>query len=224
MVGVLRVNRRAAPGRDTGQGADPAETARRVEMALRTFGARPGDPPTWVAAVVRRARDGERRRVLAWYSAQLGAVAPGHHAGDMDSVVISLLAGGAGRGEVRQRLAQVAAALPGFDVGVRVRILSPWPSAAAAGAVAARRRRGCCGLGGPGRPRRGPARRPAADARGGGTARSGGGVPHGAGAASAGGAGQSAARRVPGPPPGSRPATAASPRRERSRPGRSGTR
>ena len=137
VVGQLRVNRRAAPGRDTQKGADPAETARRVEMALRTFGAGPDDPPTWVAAVVRRARDGERRRVLAWYSARLGAANPVHHAGDMDSVVISLLAGGSGRGEVRQRLNQVAAALPGFDVGVRVRILTPWPAAAGALAVAA---------------------------------------------------------------------------------------
>src|SRR6478735_7696667 len=100
VVGVLRVNRRAAPGRDPQRGADPAETARRVEMALRTFGATPDDPPTWVAAVVRRARDAERRRVLAWYSARLGAATPVHHASDMDSVVISLLAGGSGRGEV----------------------------------------------------------------------------------------------------------------------------
>ena len=137
VVGLLRVNRRAAPGRDTQKGADPAETARRVEMALRTFGAGPGDPPTWVAAVVRRARDGERRRVLAWYSARLGAANPVHHASDMDSVVISLLAGGSGRGEVRQRLNQVAAALPGFDVGVRVRILTPWPATAGALGVAA---------------------------------------------------------------------------------------
>src|SRR6478735_9053843 len=47
VVGMLRVNRRAAPGRDTQKGADPAETARRVETALRTFGATPDDPPTW---------------------------------------------------------------------------------------------------------------------------------------------------------------------------------
>ena len=224
MVGVLRVNRRAAPGRDTRKGADPAETARRVEMALRTFGAGPGDPPTWVAAVVRRARDGERRRVLAWYSARLGAANPVHHASDMDSVVISLLAGGAGRGEVRQRLAQVAAALPGFDVGVRVRILSPWPSAAAA----VRRRCSLAaavrGVGGPGRPRRGPARRPSADARGGGAARSGGGVPRGAGAAPASGAGQGASRRVPSPPAVFRAAAAADPRGGRRDGGRRGTR
>ncbi len=45
-------------------------------MALRTFGAGPGDPLNWVAAVVRRARDGERRRVLARYSARPGAAAP----------------------------------------------------------------------------------------------------------------------------------------------------
>ena len=55
-----------------------------------------------------------------------------HHAADMDSVVVALLAGGSSRGEVRQRLNQVAAALPGFDVGVRVRIVTPWPAAAAA--------------------------------------------------------------------------------------------
>ena len=56
---------------------------------------------------------------------RLGAASPVHHAADMDSVVVSLLAGGSGRGEVRQRLNQVAAALPGFDVGVRVRIVTP---------------------------------------------------------------------------------------------------
>ncbi len=61
-----------------------------------------------------------------------GAGNPVHHASDMDSVVISLLAGGSDRGEVRQRLNQVAAALPGFDVGVRVRVLTPWPAAAGA--------------------------------------------------------------------------------------------
>ena len=50
--------------------------------------------------------------------------------------MVSLLAGGSGRGEVRQLLAQVAAALPGFDVGVRVRIITPWPSAIAGAGAA----------------------------------------------------------------------------------------
>ena len=77
--------------------------------------------------------------MLAWYSARLGAASPVHHAADMDSLVISLLAGGSGRGEVRQRLNQVAAALPGFDVGVRVRIVTPWPTTAAAATGADRR-------------------------------------------------------------------------------------
>ncbi len=135
VVGVPRVNRRAAPGRDTQTGADPAETARRVEMALRTFGANTEDPPTWVAAVVRwhgtanaagcwpvrgaagRAHPGAPR----WRNGHGGGLAAGRRSG---------------RGEVRQLLAQVAAALPGFDVGVRVRIITPWPSAIAGAGAA----------------------------------------------------------------------------------------
>ncbi len=167
------------------------------------------------------ARDGERRRVLAC-TRRGWARSPRHHAGEMDTVVVSLLAGGSGRGEVRQLLAQVAAALPGFDVGVRVRIITPWPSA-----IAGRRRgaaRCCRSVGGPGRPRWGPARRPAAGAAGRVARRGGGGLavlPLPAGASAPG-----ATRVVPSPRrvPGPRPRRAPAAGERRRRPGRPGTR
>jgi len=124
VVGMMIVNAKSAAGRDSQKGDDPSETARRVEAALRTFGSTADDAPTWVAAVLRTAKSRERKRALAWYGHRLGSANPTHHSTDMNAVVVSILVGGASRDDVRQRINQIAAALPGFDVDVDTQILS----------------------------------------------------------------------------------------------------
>lgn len=124
VVGMMVVNPKSAAGRDSQKGDDPSETARRVEAALRTFGSTAEDAPTWVAAVLRSAKGKERKRALAWYGHRLGSANPTHHSTDMNAVVVSILVGGASRDDVRQRINQIAAALPGFDVDVDTQILS----------------------------------------------------------------------------------------------------
>ena len=135
VIGVMVVNRGSAAGRDSQKGDDPSETARRVEAALRTFGSTADDAPTWVAAALRAAKPRERRRALAWYAHRLGSSNPTHHSSDMNSVVVSIMVGGASRADVKQRINQIAAALPGFDIDVGTQILSTRPASIIAAAT-----------------------------------------------------------------------------------------
>lgn len=121
-VGVMRADVRAAAGRSPQSGADPAEAARRIEMALRPG---PDGGPAWVAATVRRPTKRERRRTLRWFAHRLGSANPVHHSSDTQAVVVTFMAGGDDADDVRQRLNQVAAVMPGFDIDVKVRILRP---------------------------------------------------------------------------------------------------
>lgn len=131
-VGVVRVDLRAAAGRATQSGADPAETSRRIALAMRsTIAAPAGGPdeqcaPTWVAASVRKPTNGERRRTLRWYAHRLGNNSPVHHVMDNQSVIVSISSGGDDPVEIKQRLNQIVAALPGFDIAVKVRMMRPW--------------------------------------------------------------------------------------------------
>ncbi|MEJ7648687.1 MAG: hypothetical protein WKF57_06600 [Nakamurella sp.] len=125
VIGTMRVDVKAAVSRDTQKGADPAETARRIESALRT-GAE--DSASWLAANVRRPGRRERKRTLAWHARRLGVNGSSfqHHTTDTNSMVATFLCGGEDRAEVKQRMRQVAAALPGFDLDTKTRILRPW--------------------------------------------------------------------------------------------------
>lgn len=109
-VGWLTVRGGTVASRDAQTGTDPAEVARRLNVAMR--------PGSWVAAVNRAPSRAEVRRVRRWYEHRLGTHLPVHHTSDDQTFVMSLWAGGADRQEVKSLLAQVAAALPGFDVDV----------------------------------------------------------------------------------------------------------
>ncbi|WP_052307938.1 type IV secretory system conjugative DNA transfer family protein [Nakamurella multipartita] len=121
VVGFLRADVHAPAVHATTRGGDAAETARRVETALRHR----TDDTTWVAATLRRPRRRERRRTDRWYTHRLGSAAPVHHYRDPNAVAVTVTAGGDSAEQVRGVLSQVAAALPGFDIATRTRILRP---------------------------------------------------------------------------------------------------
>lgn len=132
VVGALRADRKAPPMHSTVKGSDAAETARRVETALRhqTGGV------SWVAATMRKPNRRERRRTDRWYSHRLSSSAPVHHYRDPNAVTVTITAGGDCAGGVRDVLAQVAAALPGFDLATKVRVVHPTLAPAALALVA----------------------------------------------------------------------------------------
>ncbi|WP_460708990.1 type IV secretory system conjugative DNA transfer family protein [Myceligenerans halotolerans] len=113
-VGWLRHSPGAAAGRESQAGADPAESARRLAVALA--------PGQWVAVSVRKASAAEKRRHKRWLSARLSTANPVHHSVSSSAVVVAVRAGAEDRRALAALLAQVAAAMPGFDVPSAARV------------------------------------------------------------------------------------------------------
>jgi len=127
-VGWLVARPSSTAVRDPQAGADPAEVARRLAVAMR--------PGSWLAVLVRESGRSEVRWSRRWYEARLGTTMPVHHSTGK-SVTVSFLAGGDSAFEVRSMLDQVAGSLPGFDVEVVSRVgsmrrtVAPWLVASA---------------------------------------------------------------------------------------------
>lgn len=127
-VGWLVARPSSTAVRDPQAGADPAEVARRLAVAMR--------PGSWLAVLVRESGRSEVRWSRRWYEARLGTTMPVHHSTGK-SVTVSFLAGGDSAFDVRSMLDQVAGSLPGFDVEVVSRVgsmrrtVAPWLVASA---------------------------------------------------------------------------------------------
>ena len=100
--------------RDTQVGADMAALAQVLGRALV--------PGSWVLARVRVPLRGEVRGWGVWLRRRLQVAVPHHHSNESNAVVLSVSAGGGSRGEVESVLAQVVAAMPGFDLPTVVRV------------------------------------------------------------------------------------------------------
>ena len=102
--------------RDTQVGADMAGVAQVLGRALT--------PGSWVAVTVRSPSRSETERWVRWLKHRMEVATPHHHSAESNAVVMSVHAGGRSRSEVESLLAQVAAAMPGFDLPVRAVIPS----------------------------------------------------------------------------------------------------
>lgn len=107
-VGWLRYSPGSVAGRESQAGVDPAESARRLAVALA--------PGQWVAVTVRQATAAEKRRHRRWLVARLATPSPVHHSLSPGAVAVVVRGGANDRGATTALLAQVAAAMPGFDV------------------------------------------------------------------------------------------------------------
>jgi hypothetical protein len=107
---VARPSERAS--RDTQSGGDPAEVARLLGRVMT--------PGSWLAATVRVPSKREMNRCRVWYAHRLAGAAT-HHSNEGEALVVNFVAGAADDDEVRSLLSSLIAALPGFDVEVKVR-------------------------------------------------------------------------------------------------------
>lgn len=107
-----------AIGRDSQVGAELSEVSRRVADALRQ-----GE---WVATVFRAPRGKEANWYRMWLTSQLGGGSmPTHHTSSPSAVVMSLWAGAETTGSAKALLNQVAALIPGFDVQISTKGVTP---------------------------------------------------------------------------------------------------
>lgn len=127
VVGQLRYAEGSPVARETQAGVDPSEAARRLAVSM--------SPGQWVAVTLRSPSRTEKNRHQRWLKARLGTATPTHHSISTGSVVVAVRAGGASKSEVSDLLAQVQAAMPGFDLETKVRV--PHRGAWIAGLVAA---------------------------------------------------------------------------------------
>lgn len=112
-LGWLAYSPGSVASRETTIGADPAEAARRLSVALA--------PGQWVSVTIRPPSHTEQRRHRKWLAVRTGVPSPTHHSVTTSAVVMQVVAGGGSRSEVDSLLMQVAAAMPGFDVAVVAR-------------------------------------------------------------------------------------------------------
>lgn len=115
--------------RATQAGIDPTELPRLLGNAM--------SDGTWVSVTLRRPSNIERRRYAPWLAHRLGTAMPTHHSLYGTAMVVSISAGGPTRDDVRTLLAQVTAALPGFDLDTTVRFARRRNAAFYAGAAGA---------------------------------------------------------------------------------------
>lgn len=99
----------SAVGRETQAGVELGEVSLRLATILKE-----GE---WVAAVIRRPAEREKRWHNQWLSFQTGGRVQ-HHSTTTTAVIMSLWAGSQTVGMARDILYQVAAALPGFDLKI----------------------------------------------------------------------------------------------------------
>lgn len=107
-IGWLTYRPDSAVNRETQSGVDPSEAARRLAVAMA--------PGQWVAVSLRQPSQAEKRRHRRWLIARMATANPTHHSVTTGTVVVAVRAGGASPAEVSSLLAQVASAMPGFDV------------------------------------------------------------------------------------------------------------
>jgi len=115
-IGRLVVRSGSVAVRDPQTGVDPSELVRRIAVAMRSG--------AWVGVSCRSPRGNEDRRVRRWYGHRLGAQLPVHHSSDEHPLIISVWAGAETPRQIQQLLDQTEAAMPGFDVGVSVKMIS----------------------------------------------------------------------------------------------------
>lgn len=117
VIGQMEFVNDTAAMRETQQGIDPGEAARRLQVAMSD-----GD---WVAVSVRPANRKEGKRHSLWLRGRLQSQAPVHHSTSTGAVVMSVTVGGQTREDVHQLMNAVAAAMPGFDLSTKTRIPMP---------------------------------------------------------------------------------------------------
>jgi hypothetical protein len=122
-IGWLAYRPGSAVNRETQQGVDPSEAARRLAVAMA--------PGQWVAVSLRQPTQGEKRRHRRWLVARMATANPTHHSVTTGAVVMAVRAGGGSPAEVSSLLAQVASAMPGFDVDTVTRTAHPIRAVAA---------------------------------------------------------------------------------------------
>lgn len=117
LAGALKVSwmiterKPALVSRDTQAGTDPAAVSRALAISMR--------PGQWVAAVMRRPTVREKKWQLTWLASQLGSNNPQYHSRRSEALVTTFYAGADTKEEADQLLREVAAAMPGFDMGIR---------------------------------------------------------------------------------------------------------
>ncbi len=116
-IGWLSYRPGSAVNRETQHGVDPSEAARRLAVAM-TVG-------QWVAVSLRQPAQAEKRRHRRWLVARMGTSNPTHHSVTTGAVVVAVRAGAGSSAEVSSLLAQVASAMPGFDVDTYTRTAHP---------------------------------------------------------------------------------------------------
>ena len=116
-IGWLKYRPGSAVNRETQAGVDPSEAARRLAVALA--------PGQWVAVSMRQPTQGEKRRHRRWLVARMATANPTHHSVTTGAVVVAVRAGADSKAEVSSLLAQVASAMPGFDVDTVARTAHP---------------------------------------------------------------------------------------------------
>lgn len=104
-------------------GGDPAEVALVLARVLV--------PGSWVALSLRAPSRSERNRARRWFKSQ--GVALSHYSTEAEALVASAYAGAPDAGTLRALLAQLASALPGFEVNTSVVTTSTAAWAAPAG-------------------------------------------------------------------------------------------
>ena len=116
-IGWLRYQPGSAVNRETQNGVDPSEAARRLAVAMAEG--------QWVAVSLRQPSQAEKRRHRRWLVARMATSNPTHHSVTTGAVVAAVRAGAGSRPEVESLLAQVASAMPGFDVDTLTRTAHP---------------------------------------------------------------------------------------------------
>jgi hypothetical protein len=127
-VGWLEVRPDPMGGHESQAGGDPSEVAMTLARALV--------PGAWVALSLRAPTRGERNRARRWFRAQ--NVALSHYSAEAEVLVASAYAGAPDTPTLKTLLAQLASALPGFEVNT-VAVVAwqpPWPLPAGLGAGA----------------------------------------------------------------------------------------
>src|SRR5665647_3848428 len=116
-IGWLSYDAGSAVNRETQSGVDPSEAARRLAVAMA--------PGQWVAVTLRQPSQAEKRQHRRWLNARMATANPTHHSVTTGAVVVAVRAGGDSSAEVTSLLAQVASAMPGFDVDTVTRTAHP---------------------------------------------------------------------------------------------------
>ncbi len=112
-LAVAAVNMNAPVGRSTQAGADVSELSKLLATTL--------SEGEWVAMVLRRPLDRERKWHQRWLDHHLGSATRTHHSLERDAPVMSLWAGSSSARGAKGILQRTTAAMPGFDMNIQVR-------------------------------------------------------------------------------------------------------